>query len=132
MREDNIKILEQLFFKEDPINQKNYERFFNRSFGLNYEFTKFYLEKERKSHDNCRTLLAKQIEEINDLNSKIGKLEKVLKKNTLKSFIFFRNCSNPGKILNSIWSQEKLTLRKSLVLGLHHIKWNPTRIQRQV
>ena len=71
-------MLEHIFFKEDPVNQKNYEKFFNRSFCLNYEFTKFYLEKEIKKHDDCRALLAKQVEEINDLNSKITKLEKVL------------------------------------------------------
>ena len=99
LREDNIKITEQLFFKEDPVNQKNYEKFFNRSFGLNYEFTKFFLEKERKSHDNCRILLAKQIEEINDLNSKINKLEKVLQAALFKIFFFwFRNYSNHGRI----------------------------------
>ncbi len=73
-----MNLLEQIFFKEESLYQKKYEKFFNRSFGFNYEFMGFYLEKERKAHDISKILVKKQLEEITELNSKINKLEKVL------------------------------------------------------
>ena len=70
-------MLEYIFFKGDKTIEKNYEKFFNRSFGLNYEFMRFILEKEKKANEEAKILTQKQLEEINDLNSKINKLEKV-------------------------------------------------------
>lgn len=72
-----MRMLERVFFREAPESQRDYERFLNRAFLMNYELTRFFLERERRKSEECRAMLGKQAEEIGELNSKIAKLEKV-------------------------------------------------------
>ena len=78
LREDNINLLRQIFFRTEPSFQENFQKFFNRAFLMNYEFMQAFLERERKVHSQLLRSLSNKDEEIHNMGVQLHKLEKVL------------------------------------------------------
>lgn len=60
------------------LSDPDYQIFFNRSFLMNMELTKVFLNKEREKTETIFSKLAKKEKEIEEYKGQINTLEKVL------------------------------------------------------